>query len=127
MRARCGASASGSVPLTTNRTVYDPGRANTFPISAPKNGPTRDGSGSTPTAAVAVDVRTVTSFITIATIIVIIYYAVRIICGERHKTFSSVRRHHFICPIIQQYAYLRQYNLEEQDKNTNSCPKTFNK
>jgi len=24
-------------------------------------------------------------------------------------------RHHFICPIIQQYARLRRYNLEEQD------------
>jgi len=23
--------------------------------------------------------------------------------------------HHFICPIIQQYAHLREYGLEEQD------------
>ena len=34
----------------------------------------------------------------------------------------------FICPIIQQYAHLHQYKSRpaRSDKNTNSCPKTFN-
>jgi len=27
----------------------------------------------------------------------------------------DIHHHHFICPIIQQYAHLHQYNLEEQD------------
>jgi len=39
--------------------------------------------------------------------------------------------HHFVCPIIQHYAHLHQYNLEEQNskvrQNTNGCPGMFNK
>jgi len=43
------------------------------------------------------------------------------------KSSTRLHHHHFICPIVQQYAHLRQYSWEEQDsrsdKNTNSCPK----
>jgi len=33
----------------------------------------------------------------------------------RHLYWVHDHHHHFICPIIQQYAHLHQYNLEEQD------------
>jgi len=29
--------------------------------------------------------------------------------------YEWIYHHHFICPIIQQYAHLHEYGLEEQD------------
>jgi len=42
-------------------------------------------------------------------------------CMDETESFTnfftkSDHHHHFICPIIQHYAHVHQYNLEEQDK-----------